>query len=421
MLSDGGIDGPAAMLVIDMDGFMDLVKGLGRAGGDRLLSEVAGRLREHMEAKAYPDAAGSVTARSDADEFFIFIPSLSPEASAMRVAGSLQKVLEPPVMLDGNAIDISASIGIAYYPDHGVSAQALFRAADLAMQHARAQGGRQAQLYGAELEQPAARVLATGAELRRGLTQGEFSLQYQPMVDTAQKSVVAVEALVRWHPPGRDMVSAEHFLPICGEAGLMAELGEWIVDAACEAAARWAARGVTYPIAINISGWEIAHPGFFQRLDEAMRRHGTPPQMLELELTESLAMSLPGETLEALAGLRWRGMAIVMDDFGTGFSNLARLRDLPVSRIKIDRCLVRDIAMSAEARTICSAVAGLIIGLGLEVVAEGVETAEQELLLKAMGCWIFQGYHLSRALPEQDFLMRFAGSAGAVTRRAAND
>ncbi|OYW82683.1 MAG: hypothetical protein B7Z20_13575 [Sphingobium sp. 32-64-5] len=197
---------------------------------------------------------------------------------------------------------------------------------------------------------------------------------------------------------------------------MIVDLGDWILNHVCQTAARWAMAGVDQRLSINISRRELAQPDFFLRLEQAMERHGTPSEMLELELSETLMMKLRNETSAALVNLRARGVSIAIDDFGTGFSNLAQLRDLPIDRVKIDRSLVRDIAVSVEARTICSAIVGLVSGLGLEIVVEGIENEQQIDLLRVMGCTVFQGFHLCRPVPEMVYLERFSDLGTAAAR-----
>lgn len=409
LLNERDTSGPAAMFFIDLDGFKAVNDRLGHASGDHVLGRVAGRLREVVATQARKGASDAVLGRLAGDEFTIFFPVLPPEGSAMQVAHALQDALDRPFDVSGTQVEIGASIGVAYYPEHGATLAALLRSADHAMYDAKNSGRRQVRLYDRSLELRIASRAELERDLRIALKEDELLLQFQPQFDLASGRVVCAEALVRWDHPRRGLMMPDSFVPLARETGLIIELGDWIVERVCQTAARWAEAGSRQKLSINISRRELIQPDFFDRLGAAMRRHATPPEMLELELTETLMTNLSRDTYNALVALRANGVSAAIDDFGTGFSNLARLRDLPVDRVKIDRSLVRDIAVSAEARTICSAIVGLIQGLGLEILVEGVETEEQIELLRVMGCTVFQGFHLSRPIGEEDYVYRFMG------------
>ena len=409
--------GPSAMFFIDLDGFKGVNDTLGHAVGDHLLARVAGRLRE-VVAMQLGAVSEAVIGRYAGDEFTVFFPYIPPESSAMRIARAMQYALEEPFDIGGAQVEISGSVGVAYYPEHGASFAALLRAADHAMYDAKQRGRGQVRLYSDEL----ALRLASRAELERDLRlameRDEFLLEFQPQVDFSDGRIVGAETLIRWEHPRRGLLMPDSFVGLAEETGLIVELGDWILNRVCYTAARWAKAGMRHRLSINISRRELAQPDFFDRLNRAMDRHATPADMLELELTETLMMKLRGDTYKALVELRRRGVQIVIDDFGTGFSNLAQLRDLPIDRVKIDRSLARDIAVSVEARTICSAIVGLVKGLGLSVIVEGVESGEQIDLLRAMGCTVFQGFHLSRPLREAVYLERFGGAQAVTEARA---
>jgi predicted signal transduction protein with EAL and GGDEF domain len=312
--------------------------------------------------------------------------------------------------LGSQHVELGASIGIACYPDHGDTLAGLLRAADIAMYHAKHNGRGRAEIYTDALALEAQDRAELERDLLIGLQRDEFLLEFQPQVDVATGRAIAAEALVRWAHPERDLVMPGAFVPMAEESGAIVALGDWVMSRVCETAARWARAGIRQRIAINISTRELSQPDFFLRLRHAMASHGAPPAMLELEITESLAMEMDPRVLDQLRALRRDGVAIAIDDFGTGYSNLSRLKELPVDRVKIDRSLVRDIASSAEARTICSAVVGLIQGLGMEVVVEGIENEAQMDVLRVIGCTLFQGYHLARPTREQDYLARYAAA-----------
>ena len=410
--------GMAALLFIDLDGFKSVNDTLGHAAGDQLLARVAGRLREVAMAQASAGVGDAVIGRLAGDEFTMFFPSLPGPDAAQRIARAIQFALSERFDLGSQHVDLGASIGIACYPDHGESLSALLRSADIAMYHAKHEGRGRAEMFTAELALEASDRAELEQDLLRALEREEFLLEFQPQIDIVSGRAVTAEALVRWAHPERDIVLPGFFVPVAEESGTIVALGDWVMGRVCETAARWAAQGIQQRIAINISTRELAQADFFLRLRHAMSVHQTPPSMLELEITESLAMEMEARILDQLSALRRDGVRIAIDDFGTGYSNLARLKELPVDRVKIDRSLVRDIVTSAEARTICSAVVGLIQGLGMEVVVEGIETKAQMEMLRVIGCTLFQGYHLARPTREADYLGRFAATLIEAERRS---
>ncbi|KEQ51718.1 putative bifunctional diguanylate cyclase/phosphodiesterase [Sphingobium chlorophenolicum] len=418
MLGERSEEGLAALFFIDLDGFKSVNDTLGHAAGDQLLARVAGRLREVAMAQASAGAGDCLIGRLAGDEFTLFVPAMPDLDTACRIARAIQFALGERFDLGSQHVDLGASIGIACYPAHGDTLSALLRSADIAMYHAKHQGRNRAEMFTTELALEAADRAELERDLLLGLQRDEFLLEFQPQIEIVSGRAIGVEALVRWVHPERDLVMPGSFVPVAEESGAIVALGDWVMGRVCETAARWARAGVMQRIAINISSRELAQADFFLRLRHAMDAHQTPAAMLELEITESLAMDMKPQTLDQLSALRRDGVRVAIDDFGTGYSNLSRLRELPVDRVKIDRSLVRDIAVSAEARTICSAVVGLIQGLGMEVVVEGVETEAQMDMLRVIGCTLFQGYHLARPTGEADYLARFASPAPRARHRS---
>ncbi|MFC3442529.1 putative bifunctional diguanylate cyclase/phosphodiesterase [Sphingobium rhizovicinum] len=418
LLAEREDNGMAALFFIDLDGFKAVNDTLGHAAGDQLLARVAGRLREVVMAQVSAGSGDAVVGRLAGDEFTMFFPHLSGRAAAQRIARAIQFALGERFDLGSQQVELGASIGIACHPDHGATLVDLLRAADIAMYHAKHQGRGRAEIYTDELALAAEDRAELERELLIGLQRDEFLLEFQPQIDVATGRATTAEALVRWAHPQRDLVMPGAFVPMAEESGAIVALGDWVMDRVCRTAALWAQAGVDQRIAVNISTRELGQPDFFLRLRHAIATHAAPPAMLELEITESLAMEMDPRILDQLRALRQDGVRIAIDDFGTGYSNLSRLRELPVDRVKIDRSLVRDIATSAEARTICSAVVGLIQGLGMEVVVEGIENEAQMDVLRIIGCTLFQGYHLARPTGEQDYLAQFAGQPSLLARDA---
>ncbi|WP_298396375.1 EAL domain-containing protein [Sphingobium sp.] len=418
LLAEREDNGIAALFFIDLDGFKAVNDTLGHAAGDQLLARVAGRLREVVMAQVSAGSGDAVVGRLAGDEFTMFFPHLSGRAAAQRIARAIQFALGERFDLGSQQVELGASIGIACHPDHGATLVDLLRAADIAMYHAKHQGRGRAEIYTDELALAAEDRAELERELLLGLQRDEFLLEFQPQIDVATGRATTAEALVRWAHPERDLVMPGAFVPVAEESGAIVALGDWVMDRVCRTAALWAQAGVDQRIAVNISTRELGQPDFFLRLRHSIATHAAPAAMLELEITESLAMEMDPRVLDQLRALRQDGVRIAIDDFGTGYSNLSRLRELPVDRVKIDRSLVRDIATSAEARTICSAVVGLIQGLGMEVVVEGIENEAQMDVLRVIGCTLFQGYHLARPTGEQDYLAQFAGQPQRLTRDA---
>lgn len=417
LLAEREDGGSAALFFIDLDGFKGVNDTLGHAAGDQLLARVAGRLREVVMAQVRAGLSDAVIGRLAGDEFTMFFPTLPDRESARRIARAIQFALGERFDLGSQHVDLGASIGVACYPDHGDTLSALLKSADIAMYHAKRQGRGRVEMFTTELALEAADRAELERDLLLALQRDEFLLEFQPQIEIGSGRAVAAEALIRWAHPERDLVMPGLFVPVAEESGAIVALGDWVMGRVCETAARWHKVSVGQRIAINISSRELSQADFFLRLRYAMAAHETAAAMLELEISESLAMELDDRVLDQLRALRDDGVRIAIDDFGTGYSNLSRLRELPIDRVKIDRSLVRDIAISAEARTICSAVVGLIHGLGMEVVVEGVETQAQMEMLRVIGCTLFQGYHLARPMGEDAYLSRFASRSMAERRQ----
>ncbi|MCB2015871.1 MAG: bifunctional diguanylate cyclase/phosphodiesterase [Sphingobium sp.] len=418
LIADREIAGPAAMFFIDLDGFKGVNDTLGHAAGDQILARVAARIREVAHGQEKAGVGDILVGRFAGDEFTMFFPFLPPEVSAVQVARLVQNVIREPFIIGGTQVEIGASVGIAYYPEHGATLPALLRSADHAMYVAKSSVSKGVQLYTRDMEMGLAHRAEKERALRHAIERDELRLEFQPQIDFSNGSVICAEALVRWARPGGEVLLPEAFVSLAKETGMIVELGDWIMDKVCDTASRWAASGIGYPVSMNISRRELIQPDFFNRLHATMDRHNVPPHMLELELSESLIMRLSQEKSDALIWLRRKGVRIAIDDFGTGFSNLVRLKDLPVDRVKVDRSLVRDIAISEEARSVCAAVVALVQGVGLDIVIEGVESEDQLEILRVMGCTIFQGFHFSRPVEESHYFERFGANIFPLSTRA---
>lgn len=398
------IDG-LALFFIDLDGFKEVNDNLGHAQGDRVLAEVARRLRHVVKGEVSPGGLRQpVVARLAGDEFTMIFPHVATAEEAERIARTASLALSEPFHEGDQRIEMSASVGIALAPDHGDHLTSLMKAADIAMYHAKSEGRSQVCLYRATFAAAFELRAQTEKALRQALIRGEFELAFQPEICARTGEVVAGEALLRWNHPDGQVRLPGTFIAAAEESSLIVDIGDWAIDAVTDALGRWAAAGMTQRLAVNVSPRQLERPTFFRKLRTALDRSGTPPWLLELEFTETMAMRCSRATVAELSALRKQGISIAIDDFGTGYSNLARLKDMPLDRVKIDRSIIQDVDRSESARTIVNAVIHLIHGLGCEVVAEGVERMEQIEVLRAIGRDIFQGFAYSGALKEDAFL-----------------
>lgn len=400
-----------ALLFIDLDGFKEVNDNLGHAQGDQVLAMVANRLRIVVKAETNPDdLCAPVIARLAGDEFTLLFPGVSGPEEAERLGESALATLSEPFHIGSQSIDVGASIGIALGPCHGADLPKLMKAADIAMYRAKDRGRSQICIYSEELGIAFAQKGQTEKALREGLARDEFTLVYQPQLCARTGQVVAGEALLRWNHPEQGLTLPANFIPIAEESTLILAIGDWVIEAVVQALGRWKMAGMSQRLAFNVSPRQIERPGFFSRLREAMQRNGSPPWLLELEFTETMAMRCSEGVIAELAALRADSVSIAIDDFGSGYSNLSRMKDMPLDRVKLDRSLVEDVDRSESARTIVAAVIHLIHGLGLEVVAEGVERKEQLDVLRAVGCDAFQGFAFAEAMEEADFFAWIADS-----------
>ena len=407
----------AVLFFIDLDRFKVVNDTMGHAMGDMLLGMVANRLRAVADrVTAETGVPQPLIGRLAGDEFTMFFADIGDPAEAARIGRGVLFALSEPFDLVGNDIEIGASIGIAIRPQHGENLTDLMRAADAAMYHAKANGRGRAEHFTEELANQIADRAQLERDLREAIEQDQFTLVFQPQVALWGGEIVAAEALIRWRHPRDGVRLPGSFIQRAEETGLIVEIGEWVIGTVAETIARWGHMGIEQRLAINISPRQLDHASFFRRLREAMLAAHAPARLLELEITETLAMHCSEEVVEAIGQLRADGATISIDDFGTGYSNLARLRDLPVDRVKLDRSLIEHIADNAEARTIAHAVVGLIHGIGCEAVAEGIETQAQADVMRVIGCDVIQGYAIAAPMDEMAFI---AWSRGEDRQKAA--
>ena len=383
--------------MLDLDHFKDVNDTLGHPAGDKLLTVVAGRLRELVRDM-------DTVARMGGDEFAILQMGISEPADATGLAGRINDALCAPYIIDGQQVVMGTSVGIALGPIDGDTPEQILRNADLALYRAKGDGRGTYRFFEPEMDTQMRERTALEHDLRRALVANEFELHYQPIVDLATNNVAGFEALIRWHHPERGMVSPGSFIPLAEQTGLIVPIGEWAIRDACRTAARWPNN---IKIAVNLSAVQFKQPGLVQVIASALAHAGLQPERLELEVTETILLQDNETTLGMLYQLRALGVRIAMDDFGTGYSSLSYLQKFPFDKIKIDRSFVKDVAENSGSLNIVRAVASLAQGLGITTTAEGVETQEQLQAIISEGCCEMQGFLFSRPLPVEEIERRF--------------
>ncbi|MBA3526500.1 MAG: EAL domain-containing protein [Sphingomonas sp.] len=409
----------AAMLFVDLDRFKSVNDNLGHARGDQLLIMVANRLRMVVTAEHGETAARRpLLARLAGDEFTIFFPKVDSLTEIERVARRVAQAIAEPFELYGHSVDIGASVGVSVTPDHGNSIESLMRAADIAMYCAKARGGGQHCLFNEELAADHQSKIETEKSLAEALQRGELELVLQPQLSLISGEVVGAEALLRWNHPREGLRMPDTFIPIAERTGMIAELGDWVTSEVALLLAEWMRDDFAHRLAFNVSPRQLERTDFFPRLRQSFADHEVPLSLIELEFTESAAMDASQAVLSEIAALRADGARIAIDDFGTGYSNIARLRSMPLDRVKLDPSLIADIETSAKARIVVQAVVHLINGVGCEIVAEAVETAAQADILRAMGCQTVQGYVFAQPMSEAAY-RAWVSRAGNPARSVA--
>ncbi|MFE3994130.1 putative bifunctional diguanylate cyclase/phosphodiesterase [Streptomyces goshikiensis] len=383
----------SALVLIDLDRFRAVNDTLGHLAGDRLLLQIADRLRQ-----ALPQDAE--VARLGGDEFAVLLPIADSTTSAQRVARHLVAELSSPLDLDGLTLVLEASAGLAVFPDHALDAEGLLRRADVAMYQAK-RDRTGVEVYESKRDSNTPDRLGLLGDLRRALDAGEVELHYQPKV-RFDGHVAGLEALVRWVHPERGRVPPDEFIAIAETSGLMPHLTEYVLETALAQVARWRAQGLKVPVAVNVSPRDVHTPGFAGAVAARLARHGVPASGLQLEITEHVLLEDPQRAADTMAGLTGHGVKMSLDDFGTGYSSLVHLRSLPVSELKIDRSFVARLAVDAQDAEIVRCTVDLAHSLGLLVVAEGVEDDETWERLRDLGCDAVQGWLVAAAMPPQE-------------------
>jgi diguanylate cyclase (GGDEF)-like protein len=404
LLSEGE-GASSAMLFVDLDRFKMVNDSLGHARGDQLLIMVANRLRVVVNAEFNGNATERpLLARLAGDEFTMFFPAVESVDEIERIARRVVLAISEPFELCSHSVDIGASIGVALCPDHGASIESLMRAADIAMYRAKQSGGGQHCLFNAGLAADHQDKIETEKALTEAVQRGDFVLAYQPQMSLVTGEVAGAEALLRWNHVRDGLRLPETFIPIAERTGVIADIGDWVVAEVVSVLGNWQHRGFNGRLSFNISPRQVERPDFFAKLRQAFADGQVPLSLTELEFTETAAMEVSSTVLDEIRALRADGARITIDDFGTGYSNLARLRSMPLDRVKLDPLLIDAIENDEKARVVVQAVIHLIKGVDCEVVAEAVETVAQADILRAMGCDVVQGYVFAPPMFEDEFL-----------------
>ncbi len=385
-----------AVMFIDIDRFKVVNDSLGHSAGDRLLQDSAKRLSECLR-------ESDTVARLGGDEFVVMVENFTAPKDAIAVAQKVLAGLARPFFLEGQEFLMSASIGISTFPEDGKDAETLLKNADIAMYRAKDQGRNNYQFYSAQMNKHTFERLAMESSLRRAIERNEFLLHYQPKLDLRTGAIAGVEALIRWKHPDWGMVSPAQFIPLAEETGLIVQIGEWVLKTACDQSRSWREQGIPpMRVAVNLSARQFSQKTLVSDVARTLVQSGLTPDCLELEITESLVMHNPEGAAETLHKLKAMGIALSIDDFGTGYSSLAYLKRFPIDCVKIDRSFIKDIPTEADDMAITKGVIALGHSLRLKVVAEGVETVEQQDFLRSNDCDEMQGYLFSKPLPAEE-------------------
>ena len=387
-----------AVMFVDLDRFKLVNDTLGHVKGDELLQQAAQRLKDCLR-------RGDTLARQGGDEFTIVLPELRDRADAKAIADKFLESLQRPFDLDGHQVHISASIGIAIYPGDGETIDELLRHADIAMYQVKALGKNGHSFYHNSMLDVSHQKIALEQSLRKALEHNELEMYYQPQVDVATGRIIGAEGLMRWNHPQRGLLSAGEFLPFAEENGLMLPISDWMLGALCRDLLQWNAHGgEALRLSLNLSPQYLDRGDFFEKMRGALTRYGISPAQIEVEITENIAIRNPQYAIEQLNKLCQLGVSVAIDDFGTGYSSLAYLHRFPIHTIKIDQSFVKEIHDENGHYPVILAIISIARGLGLHLVAEGVETEVQSRYLEANGCTTMQGYLYHRPISLASFI-----------------
>ena len=395
-----------AVMLIDVDRFKYVNDSLGHAAGNRVLAQIAKRLVHCVR-------ADDTVARLGGDEYAIVLNGLSAAGDAAVVAAKMVDALKPAFEFEDTELFVSASIGITLAPGDASDPETLIRHADTAMYRAKARGRNNFQFYEPEMGARSREILGLERDLRRAIEAGEFIINYQPKVSLVSALITGVEALMRWRHPLKGLVSPADFIPVLEDTGLIIAAGAHVLEVVCEQMNEWRRLGISnVPVAVNLSPRQFVAPDLGQSVGAMLEKYSVPPELFEIEITESAIMLDPEDAVRTLRYLKSLGVSIAIDDFGTGYSSLANLKRFPLSTLKVDQSFIRDITVDSDDAAITQAVISMGHSLSLSVVAEGVETRNQFDLLKAFGCDAAQGYLFSKPLPGDECARFIAAYSG---------
>jgi diguanylate cyclase (GGDEF)-like protein len=390
-----------AICLLDLDHFNRFNDALGHRFGDRLVQEVAQRLKTC----ARTAVSAAEVARLGGDEFTVLVPGVTGPDMASNLAAAILESFAAPMHLDGEHIVVSASVGIATHPADGADSENLLKHADVAMYQAKLKGRNRYEHYADSMSTTGARRLTLESHLRKALEAGQFTMNYQPIAELATGRITSAEALIRWNHPEWGLVPPAEFIPVCEESGLISAVGDWTLHTVCEQQRAWEREGLrVVPVAINLSGQQLHGDAIVASVGRVLADTGLDPRLLIIELTESILMQCEGGAAAVLQSLAALGIGLAIDDFGTGYSSLSYLKHFPVHTLKVDRSFIRDVTADADNAAITTAIIAMGGALNLRVVAEGVETAEQVEFLRRAGCDRVQGYFLGHPVAAEVFV-----------------
>jgi diguanylate cyclase (GGDEF)-like protein/PAS domain S-box-containing protein len=381
-----------ALLFLDLDRFKDINDSLGHSVGDLFLQEVAERLKRFAREQ-------DTVARLAGDEFLIMLTHVNEASDAAVAAERLMEAMTAEFVVQGQSLHVSCSVGISIFPEHGLDAETLIKNADAAMYRAKESGRKNFRFFIEDMNAQAVERLTLESSLRRALPEKELFLMYQPQMDIATGKIVGLEALLRWQHPELGLVPPDKFIRIAENSGLIVPIGEWVLRTACLQARKWQDEELpAVSVAVNVSAVQFRQEGFCELIRRVLRETGLAPQYLEIELTESLLLANADVTLSVIQELKSIGVTLAIDDFGTGYSSFGYLRQFRVSKLKIDRSFIRDVAVNPDDAAIITAIISMAKSLHLKVIAEGVENEGQMTFLRAHYCDEIQGYYFSQPL-----------------------
>lgn len=420
-------DSRFAVIFVDFDNFKLINDTVGHQAADKVLRELSDTLNQlirsadvlaiYSNRDALTDEApDSVLSRLGGDEFIILLPNTKDRHAPGVVAQRILDHLNKPMRIDQREVFVTASIGIATYPEDGGSGEILIRNADTAMYHAKQQGKAAYQYYSEAMNAASVERITLESGLRRALELEQLQLHYQPQIDVYSGRIIGAEALLRWEHPERGLISPATFIPLAEETGLILAIGEWVFKQACSQAVSWQRQGLPQiPVSVNVSGVQFSRQDICKVAQTVLDETGLSPSMLGIEITETAMMSVRDRAAELLTELRTIGVSLSLDDFGTGYSSLSYLKNFPINVLKIDRAFVNEMLSDSTTASITEAIISMAHMLSLRVVAEGVEEKEQVDLLERLGCDAVQGFYFSKAVPAEQFAILLAESYQEVS------